>query len=500
MQSDNIERAESIPIPAPPQKQDYLLDFVDQYDDTSIEEHLDFINDPYMRRYARADGPTLAVSDRRDDVMLEPFDGGQPHDADELKAVENLRIAVLTKLKSPRQVDPETIYRLYQEVPESRIAHLPARLRHQLLAALGMTERKDSKSMLRYFAVVADIRNSGFPLTSYEWNTAMSFATRYVGITGEVEIESALRIWREMENDAGIRANDVTFNILFDVASKAGNFNLAEMVYKEMIARGHTFNRYHHVSLIHFFGLKQNGSGVRAAYRYMVESGEIVDTVALNCVIASLLRCGEEDSAEHVYEKMKRSCERGRNIPDRDVTMQKYITKVLMMFARLAKKHPELRTNFQSVALLAPDLHTYRVLIKWYGVRLGDLSKVAQFLDEMQVFHIPLHGAIFLALFKSFGLHGGPGSDWTADRLESVWNAFLDALDTGIEGLHISTWLAMAILRAFARISPSHDRERLLDVYEALRLRWDLDVVDTQFMLDFLEKLLQRGRANYGRL
>ena len=233
----------------------------------------------------------------------------------------------------------------------------------------------------------------------------------------------------------------------------------------------------------------------------MVESGEIVDTVALNCVIASLLRCGEEDSAERVYEKMKQSCERGRNIPDRDVTMQKYITKVLMMFARLAKQHPDLRNHFQHAALLAPDLHTYRILVRWYGVRLGDLPKVARFLDEMQVFRVPLHGAIFLALFKSFGLHGGPGSDWSADRLNSVWNAFLDAFDSGTEDLHISTWLAMAVLRAFARTSPSHDRERLLDIYETLRSRWDLDIVDTQFMLDFLEKLLsQRGRVTYGRV
>ncbi|RYO88359.1 hypothetical protein DL764_008736 [Monosporascus ibericus] len=478
-------------IYGPAQPVDKLLEFVDQYDDSSVGEHLDFVHDPYMRKYARPDGPKLTVSDRREDVMLEPFDSRQRQDVEETKAVEDLRVAVLTKLKRPAQIDSERVYALYQEIPEPRISHLPARLRHQLLAALGTIERKDSKSMLRYFAVVADVKNSGFSLTSYEWNTAMSFATRYVGTSTEVETEAALHIWREMEHDAGVKANEVTFNILFDVASKAGNFTLAEMVYREMINRGYTFNRYHHVSLIHFFGLKQNGSGVRAAYRHMVEAGEIIDTITLNCVLSSLLRCGEEESAERLYEKMKNSTEAGRNIPDRNYTIQKSITKVLMMFARLAKAHPDMRPSFQHAALLAPDLQTYRILVNWYGIRLGNLPKVAQFLDEMKFFRVPLHGAIFLALFKSFHIHGGPGSDWSAQRLESVWNAFLNALDTKTEGLHISTWMAMAILRAFSRYS---DREQMLDIYEALRSRWNLDLVNSQFMLDFLNKLLPKKR------
>ncbi len=474
---------------APVQQAGKLLDFVDQYDDGSVEEHLEFIQDPFLRRYAPPNGPKLTVSDHKDDVMLQSFNKRQRHDPEDIRAVEELRIAVLAKLKRPAQVDLDKIYALYQDVPQPRMSYLPARLRHQLLAALAKTERKNSKSMLRYFAIVADVKDAGFSLTSFEWNTAMSFATRYVGTTTEVETESALHIWREMEQGAGVKANDVTFNILFDVASKAGNFTLAEMVYKEMIVRGYAFTRYHHVSLIHFFGLKQNGSGVRAAYKNMVEAGEIIDTIALNCVISSLLRCGEEESAERVYEKMKLSNEAGRNIPDRNYNMQKCITRVLMMFARVARVHPDMHSGFQHAALLTPDLQTYRILINWYGVRIGNLPKVAQFLDEMKFFRIPLHGAIFLSLFKAFHAHGGAHSDWSIQRLDSVWEAFLESLDVGIEGLHITTWMAMAILKAFSRYS---DREQLLDVYEALRTRWDLDGVNSKFMLDFLSRLLPK--------
>ncbi|KAI0131363.1 hypothetical protein F4814DRAFT_405774 [Daldinia grandis] len=478
--------------PSPPRgdtSRPELLGIVDQYDDTSVNDHLEFLRDPYLRRYAPADGPYLTVSNRREDIDLQSVDPRQRLDPEESEVVRRLREIVLLKLRRPETIDLDEVYDRYLSLPEPRASQITALLRHQLFAVLGMTERKDSKSMLRYFSVVTDVKNCGFPLTRLEWNTAMSFASRYVGRSTEVEVEAALHLWREMEQTAGIRASDVTFNILFDVASKAGKFTLAEMIYQEMITRGFQFNRYHHVSLIHYFGLKQDTSGMRAAYKGMVESGEVIDSVVLNSVISGFLTAGEEDSAEKVYEKMKLSAQGNKVLPDRNYSTQKNITKVLMMFARVAKEHPDMHPNFQQTALISPDLQTYRLLINHYGPRLGDLSKVAQFLDEMKLFKVQLHGAIFLALFKGFGRHGNAGSDWTAERLVSVWNAFLDALDSGTEGFFISTWMAMAVLRAFSKFS---SQGQMLDIYESLRSRWDLDTANSQFMLDFLKKIMQQ--------
>ncbi|KAI2611235.1 uncharacterized protein GGS25DRAFT_481923 [Hypoxylon fragiforme] len=467
-----------------------LLDLVDQYDDTPVEEHLTFLKDPYLRRYAPADGPNLEVSDREEDENLQSVDPRQRLDPELSETVRRLREAVSIKLRRPPKMELDEIYELYLLLPEPRMTYISAFLRHQLLAVLGMTERKDPKSMLRYFAVVTDVKNSGFPLTLIEWNTALSFASRYVGRSTEVELEAALHLWREMEHVAGIRASEVTFNILFDVASKARKLDLAEMIYQEMITRGFSFNRYHHVSLIHFFGLRQDTSGLRAAYREMVNAGEVIDSTVLNCVISGLLLSGEEDSALRVYQKMTNSNRELEHIPDRDYTMQKNITKVLMMFARIGKTHPDMRPNFQKTALISPDLQTYRLLINHFGCRLGSLPRVVQFLDEMKMFNVPVHGAIFLAMFKGFGKHGGPGSDWSSERLFSVWNAFLSALDADSEGLHINTWMAMAILTAFSRFS---SKDHILDIYETLRSKWDLDATNSQFMIDFLKRLTQQG-------
>jgi len=467
---------------------------VDHQDAGTVEEHLQFFRDPYLRGYAPADGPRIVVSARKDDIEYPSLDEVMQANQKEQEILRNLRVAVIARLRHRPGSSLDTIYQIYQQLPEPRMAYIPARLRHQLLRVFGQPKKKDSKSMLRYFATVADVKNAGLPLTQAEWNGAISFASRYVGTSTVVESESALNLWREMEQDAGIKGNDVTFNILFDVASKAGNFTLAEMIYKEMESRGHAFNRYHYVSLIHFFGLKLDGSGVRAAYREMVKAGEIVDSVVLNCVISGLLRAGEEEAADRVYERMKASADDAAEMPQRNYSTNKMVTRVLMMLAKVGRRHPPLQPGFQSLAPLTPDLHTYRVLVNHYGVRMADLTKVAQYLDEMKFFKIPLHGAIFLALFKGFERHGGvPGSAWSEQRLDGIWAAFLEALDSGVVGLRVETWLAMWALRAFDRCS---GRERVLQAYEALESRWKLDQANARFMMDFLHTLLNKGTVH----
>ncbi|KAK6824824.1 hypothetical protein PG987_012318, partial [Apiospora arundinis] len=355
-----------------------LLGFVDYYDDISVEERLEFLKDPYMRKYAPPEDTSLNISDRPYELLAPTPEEVERGSQDDMETVAKLRAAVYSRLLRPHNVDLEP------------------------------------------------------------WGY-------------DVEAEAALHLWREMEHDVGVKGNEVTFNILFDVASKAGKFALAEMIYQEMNTRGFQFNRFHHVSLIHFFGLKMDGGGVRAAYRQMVNASEIIDSTVLNCVMAGLLRCGEEDSALQLYNKMKATDRRSKIIPERNYTLQKKMTKVFLMFARVGRKHPELQRGFQSTSLTTPDLYTYRILVNHFGVKLGDMSKVAQFLDEMKFFRVPLHGSVFLALFKGFNRYGNTeGSDWSTQRLESVWHAFLDAHDDGADGLYISTWMAMWILRSFA--------------------------------------------------
>lgn len=546
-----------------------LLELVDPYHglDGTVEDHLRFIRDPYLNNYAPADRPRFTFVQNEDDYEYPGPDEVVGLDEYGRHILSDLRFAVLLRLRTPHKIDLDTIYNLYQRLPEPRMPYINGRLRHQLLKALGQPQRRNSKSMLRYFAIIADVRNCSMPLTAGEWNCAISFASRYVGTVTETQAQSAMRLWREMEVDAGIKATEVTFNILFDVASKAGNFTLAEMIYQEMVSRGHYFNRYHHVSLIHFFGLKRETGGLRAAFREMVEAGEMIDTVVLNAIISGLLRSGEEAAAERIYTRMVASLEKWSNIPfpARSYASDRAITQALKMMARVAKKAPQLQAGFQDMVPMHPNLRTFSIMIKYYGIQCGDLSRVAKYIDDMKMFDIPVHGSIFKVLFKAFDRHGGYAtSAWSAKRLESIFTALLEAIDAGRTlinyspppppadeepshndddvqedhhhepapvqdesipeehqneefyddeyylpyeegeedyqqkeewgvdrpGIEIKTWLVIWVLRAFMRCT---DGDRVVEVYDQLKARWELSAKDELFMSDFLSSLLING-------
>ncbi|KAG6359845.1 hypothetical protein INS49_010898 [Diaporthe citri] len=456
-------------------KKEELLSLVDQTQDTTIDEHLQLTRDPYMRGYAPADGPDLAVSDRRDDKDFPSFYETREGGEHEQEILGKLWRAVQRRLRNPYKTDIEYIYGLYQSLPEPRMPYLHAKIRHGLMKCLGR-EEKNSKSMLRYFAVVADIQSNGLRLTRPEWNAALSFAARHVGHSTETEAAATMNLWREMEHDAGISANAVTFNILFDVASKAGNFVLSEMLYKEMDKRGFKYNRYHHVSLIHFFGLKMDSDGIRAAYKEMVEDGEMIDTTVLNCVIAGLLRCGEEYAAERVYERMKAAHERAPAMPYRNYMNDGAITKVLMMFAKISKQDPKFRRRqLQKASPIVPDMQTYRILLNHYAVKISPYT------------------GLFSSRFKGFGLYGGPeGQVWGPQRLESVWNAFAQALAEHTHGLYVDVWMAKWILRAFRKCDTG---ARVREIWEELKPRCEADFEpeDVEHFEEFLVDLFEGG-------
>jgi pentatricopeptide repeat protein len=463
------------------------LELVDQYSGESFTDQLPLIDLPKL--YQPSDGPHLTVSDKPEDEWP------PPHHTWPADTATKIKLRELSRALGDSSKDPEEIYQLYRALPEPRAPYLESRIRHKMLHHLSVVERKDEHTMLRYLSVVDDMKASAIPLSCMEWNSAVSFAARYVSKSTEVEVEAALHMWREMEHIAGVRGSDATFNILFDVACKAGKFTLAEMIYKEMEARGFEFNRYHHVSMIFYHGLQRNGDGARAAYKTLVESGEIVDTVVLNAMISALIRAQEPSAAENVYERMKKAHlgRSGSRLQPRDFKARRHITRVLKQWAIIAKRDAEKRQEFQSQSIIAPDIHTFRILVNYFAIEAGEMDKTAKFLEEMRWFHLPIHGALFNALLKGFALHGGVRyTHWTERRLESVWRSLLDALDDGVEGLYISKWMATWALRAFAKCS---GKSRALLAWEELKRRWDPGEEDMSFVMSNLRQILQSPDA-----
>ncbi|KAH7320823.1 pentatricopeptide repeat-containing protein [Stachybotrys elegans] len=485
-----VKRMHGRPTPPSQQFQDrkHLLSLLDRPPEDNVQKYIDFHKDPYRRGYAQPDGPVLQISDRKQDNQYPTKDDIPIYNDDLQQVVSRLYMAIGQRQRYPNRYRLGPIYKLYQQLPEPRMLYITGQWRQRLLKVMGTPSKRTVDTMLRYFEMVADVKNAGLTLSRVHWNLALAFATKYVSGATQREMDSALLIWKEMEREARVKSNEVTFNILFDVASKTGNFALASMIYAEMETRGIPFNRYHHVTLIHYFGMKLDSDGIRAAYKDMVDSGEMVDTVVLNCVISGLLRCGEEAAAEETYQRMRAGNNMVPDLPPRDYMMNKVITRVLMMFSKVGKNHPQLKQALQDNVQLTPNIQTYKLLVEHHGVRVGNLSKVAQLLDEMKHIGVPIHPTIFLGLFKGFYSHGGFNtSDWSVQRLENVLSALYQAKEQQAHDFRIESWVVIWALRA---VNVCANKEAVVTTFDALSKIWDIPASRQPFMHAFLEQVL----------
>ncbi|KAI4280429.1 MAG: hypothetical protein L6R38_004474 [Xanthoria sp. 2 TBL-2021] len=364
------------------------------------------------------------------------------------------------------------IYEAYCQLPSPGIRYMAADSRRLLFQRLSIIENKSKQAMLRYLRLVDDMKEASIPLSLSEWNTAIAYAGRCFVHVDALQVETALRIWKEMEQEAGIRSGPVTFNILFDIAAKAGKYVLAEMILKEMNERRLHYSRFSHTGFIYFHGLKGDGAGVRKAYRDLVEAGQIVDTVVMNCVIASLIRAGELPAAEQVYERMKRlfRVKTGGFAPNRDWRYSRDLGRILDRASRELCQQPKKLQRLQSEQCLAPNMRTFSILIDYHVHFTGELRRITSLLAEMQDFKIPIQGRIFIKIFRGFARHGGVKyTSWTTQRLEAVWTSLLGAVDAQDEGIQLMKWMVVWVVRAFARCC---GRARALQIWEEIRDRW----------------------------
>lgn len=429
----------------------------------------------------------------------------------------------------------DLIWDAYQRLPHPRASHIPDYLLGELLHHLSVVPYKTEPSMLRYLSLIDDAQAINAPIKASHWTSAIAFAGRCLRRISSAEVESALHLWRRMEHDAGVKGTNITFNTLFDIATKAGKFVLAEMIMKEMETRNLKFNRHFRTGLIYHYGLRADGNGVRKAYRDLVDAGEIVDSAVITCVVQSLLKCGEAVAAEQVFERAKRLHWQKRDeyeakvaanaarstgvnatmeqlvpppMPPTDWRSSRQLGINLDHAAGTLRQTLDTKTRerIQNSVPLAPSIRTYRALIYYHAVTAGDIDRATELLNEMQDYDIKVDGICYLHMFKGFSMHGGVAyTAWTRRRLEHLWKEFSSLVEHDGLGwrrrniqtpsaswaplmqIYINTASAEFVLRAFARVV---GYQRAWEIWEDVKGKWESNMDDSD--LEYMDQVLDR--------
>lgn len=355
---------------------------------------------------------------------------------------------------SPLGTKTNKIWATYSALPSPRAGYLSDGTLHALFQQLVWVEFKHNH--VRFFEFLEECLDAGLQLTSNEWNSAIAFVGRRTRNVSEEDIKRAVETWMRMER-ANAKPTRVTFNILFDIASRTKRFALADTIFNELQARGMALDRYMRVKIIYNAGLRGNAEAVRQAFRDFVNAGEIVDTAVMNCVILSLVRCGEVYSAESVYEKMKTlhkaKQDKDPDLKDEPRTWQeeKRLGRQLGETAQTLREEKALheasffgsqysneehKEEAQRRAPIAPDARTMRILTKHYCEVMGNLERVKELMAAMRAFSGERdgNGYVYLWVFDGFGRWGGEAyTEWNPRALEDIWEDFVDAagLDDG---------------------------------------------------------------------
>ena len=413
---------------------------------------------------------------------------------------------IKARLRDPRSSHQE-LYDLYQTLPTPRAPYLDSKTLGKLLHHLAIVPRKTEPRMLRYLSILDDLKAAEIPISRSQYTSAIAFVGRAFSPVTQESVASAIRIYRTMEAETQAEANGtksaslathVTFTALFDIAAKSQKFGLAELVAREMDSRRLQPSRYFRVSRILYEGLRGDGRGVRRAYQELVDSGEIVDTVAINCVMSSLIRAGEAADAEVVFERMKRLDQEKRETvkkasllaPPMGWRRKRDLAMVLLRATRHLQSDSRARNTIQDATPIAPDSHTYSLFLRYHAHTAGNIDRVRELLNEMNAFSLPIDKRIFKILFRGFALHGGVRyTSWKRERLERIWEDLLTAeqrdlvqlteepTDLNDDAIRFDSRLAWAVLSAYAQCST---QQRTLEIWGKIKDRWKPSLEDME--------------------
>lgn len=344
-----------------------------------------------------------------------------------------------------------------------------------ILSSLAREKPRTLEGMLRYASIIDEMTAQDPPIVpvAAEWTALISFLGRSHKNPTSSDVDKCLQVWHNMENQFAVLANRTTFNVLLDIATKARRWRTTESLLSEMKSRAIAYDRFTWTTLIYGAGLRRDGHQVRKIARLMVEHGEVMDILAINSIMSALLRSGEAEEAESLFQRVmmlhtttsKNNAEstnaRHERNTDRSSASEltsryqqrAYINRgFLRSGLNLSEEDVSPKFAATAAAYMIPDVATFNMLLQHHCKVSGDFDRVSELLEQMERFEIEDSISMFKSLLTGFSIHGNIDEAWSLSRLTYVFQTLV-----GKSSLRLTQDLARLSLRAFARVGTKAD-------------------------------------------
>jgi hypothetical protein len=369
----------------------------------------------------------------------------------------------------------QDVYDKYMELSHPR----PCRVQYDLLVqvvnhlSVRDKERKDPGFASQYLTIINDMLLSGIEVKRFMWDTAMHYIANDAAFITDHEVDSILALWRKMEHSTNTRANHITISIMYLSAVKAGQYALADRMWRELQSRQLKLDRVTRVIQIYAFGHRKDSRRVRKCFLDLVDAGELVDIVVINCVMSALINAGEGAAAEEVFSRIKTLYRSKFNSPSYPNNWRE-ARRVRKLMVDGLKMGELSRREAQELSPIAPNETTFRILIKYHCSIRKDFNRAMKLLDEMAKVDVQPSIPIFNLLFNNFTQpYVGGSSGGTADDLNRLWARFQEVVTQdpkhALQHKAMDDRLALTIIEAFAR---RVSKEAASDVWEMISKQW----------------------------
>ena len=403
----------------------------------------------------------------------------------------------------PKAVPICKIFELYDRLPFPKVCYIPRKTIRRLFVILSSQNGALIYITERYLKLIADLRANGTAIRRAEWTSAINSMSNGFSFPRKTRVQEALKVVSHMQL-SGIQPDSAVLTSVLQAASRGGDSQTTRTVENEIKRRKMDNDIIIWTMRIRMAGKRGDARHIHTTFQEFCESGVAADIVFVNALLEAFLNIRQPKLAEVIYSRLrtfaKDTLEKHHYMPVRSVFVSRRKRRDLVGTPRsLALRAREIEHEFERrridpadlvkpdgspnelyqeifkvvgvksfpyPAMFIPNRETIRLFISYHCHYTGRLDDVLYYLNEMDVFDIPLNYGTYVDLLHGFFMWHEAESAWSADRLVAVFSSVRNGVEKSDPPFPITYVVATTAIKAFGRVQGGKSAR---EVWELLR-------------------------------